>query len=80
MAPVRETVAQALGVAGRALPLAQLETTASLLRQLVSASEWDVRQGGLLGLKFLLAATQGPKSEPLLGSALPAALQALQVC
>ena len=80
VAPVRETAAQALGAAARGLPLPQLQRLAQVLRQLVSQPQWDVRQGGLLGLKFLLAATQSSQAPRLLRDALPAALQALQVC
>ncbi|KAK9809358.1 hypothetical protein WJX73_008453 [Symbiochloris irregularis] len=78
VAPVRETVGQALGLAARALPAPQMQATAAILCQLAGASEWDVRQGGLLGLKFLLAATQADQAAALLLAALPAALHALQ--
>lgn len=79
VAPVRETAAQALGMAARALPLPQLQATVAVLCQLVGNIQWDVRQGGLLGLKFLLAAVSGADAASLMDSALPATLQALQV-
>ena len=50
-----------------------------LLCQLTSNAEWSVRHGGLLGLKYLLAARQELAPE-LLPTALPAALSGLQVC
>ncbi len=48
------------------------------MRQLVDQKQWDVRHGGLLGLKYLLAARAdlGPQ---LLPEALPAALLGLKV-
>ena len=48
------------------------------VRQLVDQKQWDVRHGGLLGLKYLLAARAdlGPQ---LLPEALPAALLGLKV-
>ena len=50
----------------------------SQVRQLVDQKQWDVRHGGLLGLKYLLAARAdlGPQ---LLPEALPAALLGLKV-
>ena len=48
------------------------------MRQLIDQKQWDVRHGGLLGLKYLLAARAdlGPQ---LLPEALPAALLGLKV-
>ena len=48
------------------------------VRQLIDQTQWDVRHGGLLGLKYLLAARAdlGPQ---LLPEALPAALLGLKV-
>ena len=48
------------------------------VRQLIDQKQWDVRHGGLLGLKYLLAARAdlGPQ---LLPEALPAALLGLEV-
>ena len=48
------------------------------VRQLIDQKQWDVRHGGLLGLKYLLAARAdlGPQ---LLPEALPAALLGLKV-
>ncbi len=78
VAPVRETAAQALGAASRSLPSAKLGVLARHLATLVRRPEWEVRLGGLLGLKYLLAA-RSDAAEYLLPEALPAALAGLQV-
>jgi hypothetical protein len=75
---VRETAAQALGAAGRALPRAKLGALARHLAALVRRPEWEVRLGGLLGLKYLLA-SRADAAADLLPEALPAALAGLQV-
>ena len=59
MAPVRETAAQALGAATRACSSAQKLCVLQNLRALTQHSEWQVRQAGFLGLKYLLAAQKG---------------------
>lgn len=59
VAPVRETAAQALGAATRPLPMPALRALLASLRQLSECSEWEVRHGGLLGLKYVLAARGG---------------------
>ena len=79
VAPVRETAAQALGAAARPLPPSQVLKLVQLLCQLTCNAEWSVRHGGLLGLKYLLAARQELAPE-LLPTALRAALSGLQVC
>lgn len=78
VAPVRETAAQALGAAGRALSLAKVGALARHLAALVRRPEWEVRLGGLLGLKYLLA-SRADAAASLLPEALPAALAGLQV-
>lgn len=75
---MRETAAQALGAAGRALPRAELGALARHLAALVRRPEWEVRLGGLLGLKYLLA-SRADAAADLLPEALPAALAGLQV-
>ena len=56
VAPVRETTAQVLGILSSHLPdLVQLQ---GLLLQLLCGAEWQARHGGLLGIKYLLAARQ----------------------
>ncbi|BDA40363.1 TATA-binding protein-associated factor 172 [Coccomyxa sp. Obi] len=77
VAPVRETAAQALGAASRSLPSAKLGALACHLAALVRRPEWEVRLGGLLGLKYLLAARSDAATH-LLPEALPAALAGLQ--
>lgn len=86
VAPVRETAAQALGAATRPLPLDTLRAMLASLRQLSECSEWEVRHGGLLGLKYVLAARGGSAASEeqsaggaeLLQAVLPAALVGLQ--
>lgn len=56
---MRETAAQALGAATQPLPPAALRLLLGVLRQLSECSEWEVRHGGLLGLKYVLAARGG---------------------
>lgn len=56
---MRETAAQALGAAARPLPTPALRALLASLRQLSECSEWEVRHGGLLGLKYVLAARGG---------------------
>lgn len=78
MAPVRETAAQAVGAAMQPLPVAWAQALLALLHQLIKQQQWDVRHGGLLGLKYLLAA-RPPDSHTLMADALPAAILGLQV-
>lgn len=75
---MRETAAQALGAAVQPLPVPQAQALLSLLHQLVQQQQWDVRHGGLLGLKYLLAA-RTDASQDLMPQALPAATLGLQV-
>ena len=77
-APVRETAAQALGTALLPLKLPALKGVVGLLRQLMTAAEWEARHGGLLALKYLLAARSDSAAQ-LLPDALPAAITGLQV-
>jgi len=55
VAPVRETCAQALGVLLRGLTEASLGHVTRVLHDMQSISEWEVRHGGMLGLKYLVA-------------------------
>ncbi len=79
VAPVRETAAQAIGAAVQPLPVPQAEALLSLLHQLIQQQQWDVRHGGLLGLKYLLAA-RTDASQSLMPQALLAAVLGLKVC
>uniref|UniRef100_A0AAG5D4I1 TATA-binding protein-associated factor 172 n=1 Tax=Anopheles atroparvus TaxID=41427 RepID=A0AAG5D4I1_ANOAO len=54
VAPVRETCAQVLGTVLRQLPLAKVHQTVSILLTFVKQKEWEVRHGGLLGIKYML--------------------------
>ncbi len=66
VAPVRETVAQLLGLAAHALSSDGISTTAVKLVSLTTCPQWEVRHGGFVGLQALaalefgsLGATQG---------------------
>ena len=76
MAPVRETAAQVLGAIATALSTDSLLELAHLLRQLSDCKEWAVRQSGLLGLKYLLAAR--PDCQ-VLDAVMPALTRSLSV-
>lgn len=78
MAPVRETAAQAVGAAMQPLSACSAQALLGLLHQLIKQQQWDVRHGGLLGLKYLLAA-RPQDSQALMPQALPAAVLGLQV-
>jgi len=78
VAPVRETCAQALGAAARGLPINCICMLAGHLGTLVARPEWEVRLGGLLGIKYLLAARLDTV-ETLLHAVLPCVLLGLQV-
>ena len=55
MAPVRETCAQALGVVLHHMSPEAVRGVCTVLLQLLAQNQWEVRHGGLLGLKYLLA-------------------------
>jgi TATA-binding protein-associated factor len=78
VAPVRETAAQALGAALLALDVPCLQAVLRKLQELKAHALWEVRQSGLLGVKYMLAA-RSDASEALLPLALPAITQGLQV-
>lgn len=77
VAPVRETVAQALAAVVAALPPAAAGAAASAVAALGSESAWQIRQGAMLGLKYILAARRDLIPE-LLPKVLPAALRSLE--
>lgn len=54
VAPVRETCAQVLGIALKEMPTNVVHSTVSVLIQLMKQNEWEVRHGGLLGIKYML--------------------------
>jgi len=55
---VRETCAQVLGVTTIHLAAECIHDVARRIVQFVTRPEWEVRHGGLLGLKYILAARQ----------------------
>ena len=58
VAPVRETTAQVLGIISAHLPLEDTLLLQGLFLQLLGSEEWQARHGGLLAIKYLLAARQ----------------------
>ena len=54
VAPVRETCAQALGVTLKFLQEDSVRRLLTVLLQLLTQDHWEVRHGGLLGIKYLL--------------------------
>ncbi|XP_074648298.1 TATA-binding protein-associated factor 172-like [Tubulanus polymorphus] len=58
VAPVRETSAQTLGVLLQCMNSENVEGVLSVLLQLLNESSWEVRHGGMLGIKYLLAVRQ----------------------
>ncbi|XP_037533534.1 TATA-binding protein-associated factor 172 [Nematolebias whitei] len=58
VAPVRETCAQALGVALRHMNENGVSMTVDVLLKLLKEDQWEVRHGGLLGIKYALAVRQ----------------------
>ena len=58
IAPVRETTAQAVGSLAKLMDVHQTENVVKVLLQLLEQLEWETRHGGLLGLKYLMAARQ----------------------
>ncbi|KAL3681420.1 hypothetical protein R1sor_024376 [Riccia sorocarpa] len=74
VAPVRETCAQVLGAALKHMPKDLVHETLSILLQMQSRQEWEVRHGSLLGIKYLVAVRQD-----MLGELLPRVLPACMV-
>ena len=58
MAPVRETCAQTLGVVLKHMNETGVHKTVDVLLQLLTQEQWEVRHGGLLGIKYALAVRQ----------------------
>eukprot|EP00124_Ichthyophonus_hoferi_P002688 Ihof_evm3s194 gene=Ihof_evmTU3s194 len=76
VAPVRETCAQALGVLLQHLPTHLVNRVLTELLQLQTRTTWEVRHGGLLGVKYIVAVRQDMAPQ-LLPRVLPAVLQGL---
>ncbi|KAK9885123.1 hypothetical protein WA026_010638 [Henosepilachna vigintioctopunctata] len=55
VAPVRETCAQTLSVIFKLMDIPKCKEVLNILLQLLNYREWEVRHGGLLGLKYFLA-------------------------
>ncbi|KAK2852480.1 hypothetical protein Q7C36_007681 [Tachysurus vachellii] len=77
VAPVRETCAQTLGVALRHMTECGVTMTVDVLLKLLTEDQWEVRHGGLLGIKYALAIRQDLISQ-LLPRVLPAVTEGLQ--
>ncbi|XP_069395256.1 TATA-binding protein-associated factor 172 isoform X1 [Paralichthys olivaceus] len=74
VAPVRETCAQTLGVALRHMNETGVLMTVDVLLKLLKEDQWEVRHGGLLGIKYALAVRQD-----LISVLLPRVLPAITV-
>ncbi|XP_065212027.1 TATA-binding protein-associated factor 172 isoform X2 [Planococcus citri] len=55
IAPVRETCAQCLGIVCNLMDRDRILQVVNILMYLLEVSEWEVRHGALLGIKYLLA-------------------------
>ncbi|XP_052070007.1 TATA-binding protein-associated factor 172-like [Mytilus californianus] len=77
VAPVRESCAQCLGVLIKFLNAPEVEGVVMVLLQLLSQSQWEVRHGGLLGFKYLLAVRQD-MTEIILPTILPSLFCGIQ--
>ncbi|KAJ8250406.1 hypothetical protein COCON_G00223280 [Conger conger] len=77
VAPVRETCAQTLGVALRHMTDGGVAMTVDILLKLLTEDQWEVRHGGLLGIKYVLAVRQDLIAA-LLPRVLPAITEGLQ--
>ncbi|KAG2462576.1 BTAF1 factor, partial [Polypterus senegalus] len=77
VAPVRETCAQTLGVALRHMSEAGVEKAVDVLLKLLTQEQWEVRHGGLLGIKYALAVRKD-MIKSLLPKVLPAVTEGLQ--
>lgn len=54
VAPVRETCAQVLGTVLKEMPEQLVEKTIDVLQSFVKKTEWEVRHGGILGIKYFV--------------------------
>ncbi|KAM5142212.1 TATA-binding protein-associated factor 172 [Mantella aurantiaca] len=77
VAPVRETCAQTLGVVLKHMNESGVLKTVKILLRLLTQEQWEVRHGGLLGIKYALAVRQD-LIKILLPKALPAIIEGLQ--
>ncbi len=79
MAPVRETCAQTLGVVVKHMKPVAVKSILNILLTLQAQSEWQVRHGGLLGIKYLLAVRRD-MTEQLLPVVLSPLISGLEDC
>jgi TATA-binding protein-associated factor len=77
VAPVRETCAQVMGAVMKQMPPALVHESLNIMLQMQSRSEWEVRHGSLLGIKYLVAVRQEMLQE-LLPRVLPACMAGLE--
>ncbi|XP_044880863.1 TATA-binding protein-associated factor 172 isoform X3 [Mauremys mutica] len=77
VAPVRETCAQTLGVVLKHMNETGVHKTVDILLKLLTQDQWEVRHGGLLGIKYALAVRQD-MINTLLPKVLPAIIEGLQ--
>ncbi|KAK7113585.1 hypothetical protein V1264_012846 [Littorina saxatilis] len=77
VAPVRETCAQTVGVIARCLTVEGVRGMMEVVLQLLGQQQWEVRHGGLLSLKYILAIRQDLTSL-LLPLVVPAVFRGLQ--
>ncbi|OXB67392.1 hypothetical protein ASZ78_010950 [Callipepla squamata] len=77
VAPVRETCAQTLGVVLKHMNETGVHKTVDVLLKLLTQEQWEVRHGGLLGIKYALAVRQD-MIDTLLPKVLPAVVEGLQ--
>nr|XP_028585647.1 TATA-binding protein-associated factor 172 isoform X3 [Podarcis muralis] len=77
VAPVRETCAQTLGVVLKYMNESGVHKTVAILLKLLAQEQWEVRHGGLLGIKYALAVRQD-LIDTLLPKVLPAITEGLQ--
>ncbi|XP_067858540.1 TATA-binding protein-associated factor 172 isoform X3 [Heptranchias perlo] len=77
VAPVRETCAQTLGVVLKYMNERGVHGTVDVLLKLLAQEQWEVRHGGLLGIKYALAVRQD-LIDTLLPKVLPTIIDGLQ--
>ncbi|XP_037942642.1 TATA-binding protein-associated factor 172-like [Teleopsis dalmanni] len=58
VAPVRETCSQVLGLIVKEMEAEQVYNIVDILLKLLKENEWEVRHGGLLGLKYVFVVRQ----------------------
>lgn len=54
VAPVRETCAQVMGTILKEMPNDLVRKTAEILQKFVNQKDWEVRHGGILGIKYFV--------------------------